>query len=680
MSTNVVNEAMNVGGEIQVLISSDVDNKGALQDAGNKMVFIHGVLDLIRQFIESAKTKILKQVLKEMKSLRVDIQRVKDKCRFVYLLQAKDCQDKIHKRVNKIQVHLKSLLLKMTKSVSLRTGRAIKAMLSQSIETGGAGLETQLEKEREQAAKLRSMVTVNELQLQNLHEMELDTPAERQLTLNQVEDEYRRRLQDTQEANRRIQVEYLKQVMRMLQPTESPAGPWDIPCCPISHEPLQDPVVLDCVCKGTLSRTSFIAWEKYQESYLTSNGNRLKCPICRSLLQTRNVAPNVPLREMLEAIRSHAADEPTSPVATTVKQAGSSLFGRLTSIALSSDGSCVAIGESCPDGRTGHVRIYDWTGNRWTQLGTHLVGEWANEGICRNVALSSDGKRVAIGSTFQPGFVRIYDWTGRQWTQVGSDLVSKQSEINFGSSITLSSDGNRIAIGAPRQSRASPATVLVYEWSGDRWVQLGSDLVGISPNQWFGCSIALSSDGNRIALSTLIGCSNIAGRVRVYDWSGSQWTQVGPDLVGEAAGDRFGWSVALSSDGNRIAVGAPFEPLDSFNTAVAGHVCVYDWTGRKWTHVGSDLVGEARGDRFGWSVAISSNGNRITVGAPFANKKAGVQIFEWSGRQWKKAGSNLFSQERRDFCGKEVTLSSEGNRVAIWESSDSGSYARIYDL
>ncbi len=68
--TNVVNEAMKMGGEIQELISSDVDNKGALQDAEKKMVFIHGVLDLIRQFIESAKTKILKQDLKEMKILR----------------------------------------------------------------------------------------------------------------------------------------------------------------------------------------------------------------------------------------------------------------------------------------------------------------------------------------------------------------------------------------------------------------------------------------------------------------------------------------------------------------------------------------------------------------------------------------------------------------------------------
>ena len=44
-----------------------------------------------------------------------------------------------------------------------------------------------------------------------------------------------------------------------------------------------------------------------------------------------------------------------------------------------------------------------------------------------------------------------------------------------------------------------------------------------------------------------------AGHVRVYEWSGGSWTQLGGDIDGEAADDRFGWSVALSADGTILA-------------------------------------------------------------------------------------------------------------------------------
>jgi len=44
--------------------------------------------------------------------------------------------------------------------------------------------------------------------------------------------------------------------------------------------------------------------------------------------------------------------------------------------------------------------------------------------------------------------------------------------------------------------------------------------------------------------------------VRVYAESGGTWTQVGADIDGEAAGDWSGYSVSMSSDGTRVAIGA----------------------------------------------------------------------------------------------------------------------------
>jgi hypothetical protein len=75
------------------------------------------------------------------------------------------------------------------------------------------------------------------------------------------------------------------------------------------------------------------------------------------------------------------------------------------------------------------------------------------------------------------------------------------------------------------------------------------------------------------------------------------WTQVGDDIDGEAAGDRFGFSVAMSADGKRVAIGADSNAGDGQNS---GHVRVYDLNEDegKWTQVGQDLDGEANGGIF----------------------------------------------------------------------------------
>ena len=65
---------------------------------------------------------------------------------------------------------------------------------------------------------------------------------------------------------------------------------------------------------------------------------------------------------------------------------------------------------------------------------------------------------------------------------------------------------------------------------------------------------------------------NNAGHVRVYDWNGTAWTQVGGDIDGEAANDRSGGEVSLSSDGTRVAIGAYSSDGNGFSS---GHVRVY---------------------------------------------------------------------------------------------------------
>ena len=110
-----------------------------------------------------------------------------------------------------------------------------------------------------------------------------------------------------------------------------------------------------------------------------------------------------------------------------------------------------------------------------------------------------------------------------------------------------------------------------------------------------------------------------------YDWNGSSWEKVGDDIDGENMGDYSGYSVSLSSDGSRIAIGARY---NDGNGTFSGHVRIYDWNGSSWTKVGDDIDGENINDQSGSSVSLSSDGSRVAIGASFNDGDTGhVRIY-----------------------------------------------------
>ena len=98
-----------------------------------------------------------------------------------------------------------------------------------------------------------------------------------------------------------------------------------------------------------------------------------------------------------------------------------------------------------------------------------------------------------------------------------------------------------------------------------------------------GISVSLDSDGDRVAIGAYKndGNGSDAGHVRIYSWDGSSWSQLGSDIDGEAAGDRFGISVSLDSDGDRVAIGAY---LNDGNGSDAGHVRIYSLVPARFRH------------------------------------------------------------------------------------------------
>ena len=371
------------------------------------------------------------------------------------------------------------------------------------------------------------------------------------------------------------------------------------------------------------------------------------------------------------------------------------------SVSLSADGSRLAIGATYNDDNgtdSGHVRVYRWSGTNWVQIGADINGEAADDYSGGSVALSFEGNRVAIGASgndgngTDSGHVRVFQWSGTAWTQLGNDIdgeAAKDYSGNMGS-LALSSDGSRVAIGAfgNDDNGNSAGHVRVYQWSGTAWTQLGIDIDGEAAGDWSGKSVALSPDGTRLAIGATRNDSNgeESGQVRVYQWSGTAWTQLGGDINGTLAGDAFGSSVSLSSNGNRLAIGANGHDGNGIDS---GQVRVFHWSGTTWTQLGAGINGEAASDYCCGAVSLSSNGNRLAIAAAEndgnGDMAGQVRIYQWSGSVWEQIGADIDGEAAGDYFGESVALSSDGNRVAAgarWNDGNglSSGHVRVYDL
>ena len=377
-------------------------------------------------------------------------------------------------------------------------------------------------------------------------------------------------------------------------------------------------------------------------------------------------------------------------------EAADDLYG--ISVALSAGGDTLAIGGSANDAtaiNAGHVRVFAWNGVNWVQFGGDIDGDGAADAFGWRVALSSSGTRLAVSGIgdddagFNSGHVRVYEWNGASWAQMGSDINGEGLLDESGRSLSLSSNGTRVAIGAPGNDGigTDAGHVRVYEWNGASWMQLGTDIDGESAGDLSGWSVSLSSTGSRVAIGAdqNDGGGANSGHVRVYDWNGASWTPVGTDIDGEAAGDQSGFSVSLSDDGLRLAIGAIGNDGNGNNS---GHVRIYDWNGVSCVQLGTDLAGESADDNSGQSVSFSSDGTRVAIGAMLNDgngSNAGhVRISGWSGTSWIKYGIDIDGELSDDNSGQSVSLTSSGSRIAIgarWNdgtATDAG-HARVYE-
>ena len=290
----------------------------------------------------------------------------------------------------------------------------------------------------------------------------------------------------------------------------------------------------------------------------------------------------------------------------------------------------------------------------------------------------------------------------------------------FGTAIALSGDGSTLVVGAPRESSAgfaagqadnsAPAAGAAYVFVRDAagvWSQQGylkAALVGSGDD--FGAAVAISRDGNTVVVgapgedsaATGIdgdGSDNSAldaGAAYVFVRDGTLWGQL---LYLKASntdpGDGFGAAVAISGDGDTVAVGAPGEDSSANDVdgsggdnSASGAGAVYVFAnGSAWSQQAYVKPKDsAAGQELGTAVALSATGGALAAGAPEQTGAGELVVFARAGAAWSEQASLLAANRRDgDHLGTAIAIAADGATLAGGAPFQGGSGAAyVYAL
>lgn len=205
-------------------------------------------------------------------------------------------------------------------------------------------------------------------------------------------------------------------------------------------------------------------------------------------------------------------------------------------------------------------------------------------------------------------------------------------------------------------------------------VQLGQNLNGLVAGDRFGRSLSISGDGSTLAIGAPLhklnsSDSQTSGKVQVFRWINHQWVEIYNNLIAEAVGDCFGCAVDLNIDGTILAVGSPFNDANGISS---GSVRVYKDNGSVWEQIGGDIDGTYELDWFGHSIALNDSGNILAVGAPYNDegsgallKKGQVKVFEWINNSWTQIGVDLYGENSGDEFGFDIGMNKSGDKIVV---------------
>jgi hypothetical protein len=222
-------------------------------------------------------------------------------------------------------------------------------------------------------------------------------------------------------------------------------------------------------------------------------------------------------------------------------------------------GNTIAVSSPFING-SGQARVYGFANGDWVQKGGVFepAASVLSMRYATSISLSQDGDCIAIGSMNymlpEPGMVEVFRFNGTAWEPKGVPAHGGAPYDGFGQSVSISNDGNTFVVSAPFIDNApQPAPestyARVYRYQNGFWLPMGQKLYPWPFSAGHDVNVRISGNGAVVAVNYMQ-----YGVVILYDYAASlnSWNLTGdPVNVGTCAS--FGQSISLNDEGSVLA-------------------------------------------------------------------------------------------------------------------------------
>ncbi|MGI8690147.1 MAG: FG-GAP repeat protein [Thermomicrobiales bacterium] len=301
---------------------------------------------------------------------------------------------------------------------------------------------------------------------------------------------------------------------------------------------------------------------------------------------------------------------PTTPTKLTASDGASGdLFG--DSVAVSADGSVVVVGAYLKtvsaQARRGEAYVYSGLSYA-TETKVFASDGAAGDLFGSSVSITGNASSVAVGASGQNGGKgKVYLKSGGGYV-LETPITASDGATNdlFGSSVAYSSDGSKLVVGAPDFSVTPGSTEgKIYLYTIPGLAEKGIIASDSDVSATFGSSVAVNNNGSVVVVGAPGQTISFFNQGEAYIYTGPTYaTETKIIASGGAAGDNFGYAVAVNGSGSAVAIG-------SFNKNT---IAVY--SGTSYAMVQTVKGTAPSGTHFGDSVAMSADGGTLAGGAP----------------------------------------------------------------
>ena len=295
-------------------------------------------------------------------------------------------------------------------------------------------------------------------------------------------------------------------------------------------------------------------------------------------------------------------------------------------------------------------------------------------------ALSNDNGVTWKNNQMNEDRLFDYDWSNNKVSKFTHEFFGDTNDPiqGFGFESTINYDGTRCVIGAIRRNSAKGALFFFHNDDGYGW-KLNTTFLGDNTGTegYLGShnGISINHAGTRVIAGAATNDFNgtDSGSLYIFDYYNGIWNNV-KRIDGDAASYYLGNGCSINAVGDRFVVGA-----QNYNATGNGHAYIYhlidnDWRLMKRYSEGSSLINTIK---FGWSSAINSVGDRVAVGDPSGST---IYIYDYVNGAWNSNYTTSISKPISESFGFGLSCNGIGNRLIISgnnKNSDTG-VAYIY--